>query len=203
MEELRSTDILDKEIQADARKKAERILSKAELDGQQVLADVAARVEKARKDKTALYEQKIAAFEKDKESVVPLEKQRFSVSFIDSAVKKGISDYIESLPEQKCLELLMKQLEKYKDIISGRKMNASVYGFSIGTAQQMLVKVLGSSLASCTELKENGDSHAGIILESADQMIRCRLTLSEIADELQTEKRAELASALFGGRLSE
>ena len=31
MEELRSTEVLDKEIQADARKKAEKILEKAEV----------------------------------------------------------------------------------------------------------------------------------------------------------------------------
>ena len=38
MQELRSTDILDKEIQADARKKAERMLEKADRDCQQLLA---------------------------------------------------------------------------------------------------------------------------------------------------------------------
>ena len=31
-------------------------------------------------------------------------------------------------------------------------------------------------------------------------MIRCRLTLSQIVGELETEHRAELAKALFGGR---
>ena len=32
MEELRSTEVLDKEIRADARKKAEKILDKADVD---------------------------------------------------------------------------------------------------------------------------------------------------------------------------
>ena len=37
MQELRSTDILDKEIQADARKKAERMLAKADLDCEKLI----------------------------------------------------------------------------------------------------------------------------------------------------------------------
>ena len=36
MQELRSTDILDKEIQADARKKADRILRQAEVDCEKI-----------------------------------------------------------------------------------------------------------------------------------------------------------------------
>ncbi len=50
MEELRSTEILDKEIRSDARKKAERILSKAEVDCQMILAEVDDRVENAKKE---------------------------------------------------------------------------------------------------------------------------------------------------------
>ena len=44
MEELRSTEVLDKEIETDARKKAERILAKADSDGKALVADVARRV---------------------------------------------------------------------------------------------------------------------------------------------------------------
>ena len=40
MQELRSTDILDKEIQADARKKAERMLEKADRDCENLLASI-------------------------------------------------------------------------------------------------------------------------------------------------------------------
>ena len=45
MQELRSTDILDKEIQADARKKAERMLAKADSDCAKLLASVETDIE--------------------------------------------------------------------------------------------------------------------------------------------------------------
>ena len=46
MQELRSTDILDKEIQADARKKAERMLQKTDRECEQLLASVENDLEK-------------------------------------------------------------------------------------------------------------------------------------------------------------
>ena len=46
MQELRSTDILDKEIQADARKKAERMLQKADAECANLLESVGQDIEK-------------------------------------------------------------------------------------------------------------------------------------------------------------
>ena len=40
MQELRSTDILDKEIEADARRKAEAILKRADKECEEILASV-------------------------------------------------------------------------------------------------------------------------------------------------------------------
>ena len=51
MQELRSTDILDKEIQADARKKAERMLQKADSDCQALLESVNEDIQKAADEK--------------------------------------------------------------------------------------------------------------------------------------------------------
>ena len=51
MEELRSTEILDKEIEADARKKADRIVAKAESEAKSIIAGVDERVKKAVEEK--------------------------------------------------------------------------------------------------------------------------------------------------------
>ena len=99
MQELRSTDILDKEIQADARKKAERMLEKADRDCQQLLASVETDIEKAAQDKKNFFAHKLEAFEKDRQAVVPLEKERFKVSFIQNAVIQNINKYLEGLSE--------------------------------------------------------------------------------------------------------
>ena len=41
----------------------------------------------------------------------------------------------------------------------------------------------------------------GMILESADRTVRCRVTINELVSELVDTNRFELAEALLGGRV--
>ena len=208
MEELRSTEVLDKEIETDARKKAERILAKADSDGKALVADVANRIEKFTEEKTAEYQKKTENYRADRDAVVPLEKERFLVSFIESAIVKAIDSYLDALGEEKRIALAVRRWNTYKSVVAFQKVNAFVFGFDAANAEAALKKE-GVSLASCTPVayEKSGDEgidgltfNEGIILETEDKMIRCRLTLSQIVGELKTEYRAELAKALFGGR---
>lgn len=206
MQELRSTDILDKEIQADARKKAERMLAKADSDCAKLLASVDTDIEKAAEEKQEFFAHKLDAFEKDRMAVVPLEKERFKVSFIQNAVIQNINKYLEALTEEKRLTLVARNF----DFNTDRRLNAYVYGFSVSAAKKFLSSKLGDKLLSCTETKfgavaledEIGLSNPqGIILESEDKNFRCRLTLSEVIEKLLDTNRAELSATLFGGDL--
>ncbi len=206
MQELRSTDILDKEIQADARKKAERMLAKADRDCEQLLASVNSDIEKATEEKQQFFAHKLEAFEKDRQAVVPLEKERFKVSFIQNAVIQNINKYLEELSEEKRLELVARNFTFNTDY----RFNAYVYGFSADSAKKFLSSKLGDKLLSCSETKfgasvledEIGLSKPqGIILESEDKNFRCRLTLSEVIEKLLDSNRAELSATLFGGDL--
>ena len=208
MQELRSTDILDKEIQADARKKAERMLEKADRDCQQLLASVDTDIEKAAEEKKQFFERKLDAFETDRKAVVPLEKERFKVSFIQNAIIQNVNKYLKGLPEEKRLELVSRSFDF--TLTEGLKFNAYVYGFSPDGAKKFLSKKLGDRLLSCTETKfgfsalEDDIGLAnpqGIILESDDKNFRCRLTLIEVIEKLLDTNRAELSATLFGGDL--
>ena len=210
MEELRSTEVLDKEIETDARKKAERILAKADSDGKALVADVAHRIEKFTEEKTAEYQKKTESYQADKDAVVPLEKERFLVSFMESAIIKAIDSYLEALGEEKRIALAVRRWNAYKAVVASQKVNALVFGFDAARAEAALKKA-GVPLVSCTSVayEKSGDEgidgltfKEGIILETEDTMIRCRLTLSQIVGELETEHRAELAKALFGGRFN-
>ena len=64
MEELRSTEILDKEIREDARRKANRILNNSVIDFEKILEDVNIRFEKDAEIKKAEYESKISNYKK-------------------------------------------------------------------------------------------------------------------------------------------
>jgi V/A-type H+-transporting ATPase subunit E len=206
MQELRSTDILDKEIQADARKKAERMLQKTDRECEQLLASVEADLEKAAEEKKEFFAHKLEAFETDRKAVVPLEKARFKVTFIQNAIIQNINKYLEGLTEEKKLELVSRSF----DFSADRKLNAYVYGFSLEIAKKFLSNKMAGKLLSCTETKFGASileediglaKPEGIILESEDKNFRCRLTLSEVIAKLLDIKRSELSATLFGGQI--
>jgi V/A-type H+-transporting ATPase subunit E len=206
MQELRSTDILDKEIQSDARKKAERMLQKADHDCQTLLESVETDIQKAADEKRSFFEHKLESFETDRKAVVPLEKERYKVSFIQDAIIQNINKYLEALTEEKRLTLVARNF----DFNTDRRLNAYVYGFSVSAAKKFLSSKLGDKLLSCTETKfgavaledEIGLANPqGIILESEDKNFRCRLTLSEVIEKLLDTSRADLSATLFGGDL--
>lgn len=209
MEELRSIEVLDKEIQADARKKAEKILEKAEVDCNLLLAGVDELVEKSKTEILKKNDAKIAAFEKDQAAALPLEKERFKVSFIQTAINKAFDDYFKKLSDEKILEILLKKAESYAASLNSQKLNAAFYGFS----EQSVKKIIGKSFSvlSYTETEfnkiivENNEGLSipkGVILETEDKSVRVRLTISELISQIQDKYRAELFEALFGGRLS-
>ena len=206
MQELRSTDILDKEIQADARKKAERMLAKADSDCAKLLASVETDIEKAAEEKQQFFAHKLEAFEKDRMAVVPLEKERFKVSFIQNSVVANINKYLEGLSEEKRLSLVARNFDFKTDV----GLNAYVYGFSVSGAKKFLSEKLGNKLLSVSETKFSAfileddiglEKPQGIILESEDKKIRCRLTLTEVIEKLLDSNRTELSDTLFGGAL--
>ena len=206
MQELRSTDILDKEIQADARKKAERMLAKTDSECEKLIASVESDIEKAAEEKQQFFAHKLEAFEKDRMAVVPLEKERFKVSFIQDAVIQNINKYLEALSEEKKLDLVAHDF----DFKTERSLNAFVYGFSLSDAKKFLSDKMGSKLLSVKETKFGAvileediglAKPEGIILESEDKNFRCRLTLNEVIEKLLDTNRADLSATLFGGDL--
>ena len=128
MQELRSTEILDKEILNDAAKKAENIKRKTDEEISQVLASVDENVAIAEKDKEAYYAEKLNSFIKDKKAAAPLEKQRMEVSFIQKSIMLKINQYLSSLPEKKRLELVLKQIPS-EYIKQNKNLVAYIYGF--------------------------------------------------------------------------
>ena len=159
-------------------------------------------------DAISKYDEKIAAFENDQKAAVPLEKERFLVSFIQESINKAIDEYVESLTEEEKLSLVLKQLTKYEKNLKSGKVRAFVYGFDTALVKKALEKRL--ELVSCEKTEFNklivekscGNScKKGIILETEDRSVRCRLTFSELFSQIQDTYRKELYDALFGGRL--
>lgn len=205
MQELRSTDILDKEIHSDAVKKAEKIIKKADSDIEALLNSVESTINKARAEKQDFYNNKLAAFEKDLNASIPLEKQRFEVTFVQEQIIKGINSYFAAKTEAEKIEIVTKSFDFNVD----KKLNAYVYGFDKLAVEKFLSKKLGKNLLKCQETKFGKialeddcglEKLEGIILESEDKSYRVRMTMSEIVSHLLDKNRAELSDALFGGQ---
>lgn len=202
MQELRSTDILDKEIKADALRKAESILARAEEECQQILNSVDEKIEAACLEKKEFYAKKVADYERDFQASIPLEKQRFEVNFVQNAVISSINAYLEGLSEEKRLELVTKNFDFSMDKV----FNAYVYGFDSAAVEKFLSKKLGKKLASCQKtdfgkiIIEDDiglENNEGIILEAEDKSVRCRLTLVEVINHILDKNRSELSDCLF------
>lgn len=200
MEELRSTDILDKEIQNDARKKAQALVEQGKQKAAEFLDGVSGRLQAARVQKEKFYGEKLAKKQKDSDASLPLEKERFLVSYIGSSIDQATEDYLKKLPEEKRIALAVKILDGKDALVQGKKFLAKVCGFDKNAAQAAVEKKLGAKLISC-ETVQVGHNPQGITLESEDRSVKIRLTLNEIIDEAKDRHYKEMFDALFGGRL--
>ncbi len=206
MEELRSTEILDKEIQEDARKKADRILKNADTEAARIASDVETRIAAARQEKEEVCKKRIEAGQRDADAAVPLEKERFLVSFEDKAVTTAIEEYYTALSEKKRLTLIGNLLKQFKDILSGKQGNLSFNGFSEKNIRKLIQDELGTSfILSMTELDDphamEKEAYRGMVIETSDGRIRCRVTIPEIFANLIDSNRYELVQAIFGDAL--
>ena len=210
MEELRSAEILDKEIQDDARKKAEKILRNADSQCDQIMAQVESRLEEAKKEKEIYFNQKADQVKKDLDSSMPLEKSRFLVSYISSSIAKGINEYLKTLSSEKRFELAVSLLNQFSNLVSDRTFDAAVYGFDPAYVKSTLSSNVKINSCSSVDFAKSGSEavdgieiHEGVILLSEDKSVKIRLTLEEVITELIDKYRKELAVTLFGGRLPE
>lgn len=200
MEELRSTDILDKEIQNDARKKAQVLLDQGKARAAEILAGVQGQVAEAKAQKEKFYGDKLSKKQKDSDASLPLEKERFLVSFVGTSIDQAIDEYLKKLPEEKRIELVLKILDGKDELYKDKKFSAKIHGFDQKTAKDAVEKKLGSKLLSC-ELVQNSHESDGMILESEDRSLKMRLTIEEIIGAAKDKHYKEMSDALFGGRL--
>lgn len=208
MEELRSTEILDKEIQNDARKKAQKILEKADADCQFLLQNVKTRLDSAESERKQKNVEKINTHQKNLNAALPLEKERFLVSYVQNAIEKACDNYLTSLSLSQKIDLLKNQLKKYVEKLVDKKMTAYFYGLSEQDVKKVIdnqVNVVRYEQVSFGKLIVENDcglsEKFGIILEDEELLIRVRLTISELVSQVQERYRWELYNSLFDGRL--
>jgi len=199
MEELRTTEVLDREILEDARKKAYKILKA--LD--ETLAAQTSEWEK--KISGAIVSVKNVFAERQKKLTeeifarLPLDKRRLRSESSEGFLIKSMDDFLNSLKRETLLSVLKFELSgRVKICIEDDLLhNAEVKysGISLSEAAELLKDIPGSNK---WVYEQDPVSRKFPYIEINTEAIKITASVESAAAALLKEKRAELAAALFG-----
>jgi V/A-type H+-transporting ATPase subunit E len=186
MKELRSTETLDREIEEDARKKAERILKNADAEAQKIAVAVENQVQETLEERRAGLEDDYSRFVRDQEAILPLDQIRYLASFEDTAITKAMDAYLRSLPPEKKEAILAEQLAAYRSLLEGQQVTVECFGVTEKAAAKLVEKNSGAKVTTCSVIDDNTAGmllpparegitlHCGVLVEIVDKSLRCR-----------------------------
>ena len=175
------------------------------------MSSVDDKVTKTVEEKEAALISKLESIKTNLNASLPLEKERFQVSFVENLIITKIQDYLKSLSQEKRIQLVLEKIKTIKtdeyvdSLLKEKSFTAYVYGFDIKKVEKALNDILGKRLLACQPTDfgkliledEILEINEGIILESQDKEVRFRMTLTEVVEELLNNNREELAETLF------
>ena len=202
MEELQSTDVLDREILEDARKKAKRILAAAE---ESIAAAARSWEAKTDRDIEALNRNYAGRIEKAREEIMarlPLDKRRAHSEKVEALLVAAMGEYLGALPREKLLALLEGEL---------RRCAAGLPDSDPGPLEAICRALSREELAALLDAALPGKEwafpeaaafhqipgHLPAIIVNAPSA-RLTASVDALAATLMEDSRAELVSALLG-----
>lgn len=195
MEELRSTEVLTKEILEDARRKAFRILKEADKSA----AEKAAAWEKKTEKALAELDAKSAEEEKrerdDIMARLPLDTRRIRSERIENLLREALDRYLANLPRDKALKILAGELARRKDALSGGPVEVEARGLSGEEAARLLAGV-GEGITV-----GGGQAYPALVLDSPE--VKITVSLEAAARQALLDARGELTRALVGPAILE
>lgn len=206
MQEIKSTQNIEKQIFYDAQKKAQIILQNADDECKKINDQFNLDFENIKKEKTEFYKNKADDFRSDLFATFALEKQRIELSSVNERLLQKINEYLLSLTSEQRLKIAAGFFDLKKICITNKKYNAFVYGFDLQNVQEVLsgFKEIAIEKIEKTEFgKKIVEAEIdlavkeGIILEATDNSQRIRITLSEVINELLENNRQSLYESLF------
>ncbi|MDR2718760.1 MAG: ATPase [Treponema sp.] len=199
MEELQSTELLDREILEDARKKAHRILKTAEDTIQAKLAEWEQNLSASLAELEEKYAQQGQLAADEIMARLPIDKRRTKAKQIEALLRSAAETWYGGLSRGRVLDLLRKELEKR--LAATEKFNADggiraqIHQIGRTEAQTVLQAVLPGKACTIEEI-HSVSAYPEIILETPQARIYA--SIGKIVDFLLGEKRAELVEALLG-----
>jgi hypothetical protein len=206
MEELRSTDVLDREILEDARRKAQRILKSADEAAAAATAAWEKKAEELIAAARARYAEKLEQSRVEIMARLPMDKRRSRIAQIESFLRTGMEAYIAGLGRDKIIALLTAELGRRVAVcpgIAGVPFEVRFRGLERAEVERLLKELFpgGSWTAEESSLHHIPGSFPALVIDSAD--VRVTAAVDEAAEALLKDKRAELAAALLGAAFFE
>ncbi|GHV37170.1 hypothetical protein AGMMS49546_04170 [Spirochaetia bacterium] len=200
MEELQSTEVLDREILEDARKKAYRILKTAD---DTVKANAAAWDKKAR-DAAAELKQRYA--ERSKRAAeeimarLPLDKQRAESEKIEGLIGSAVDNWYAGLGRDRVLSILEGELRKRLEVcpeFNAANFRVVFHNLDQKEGEGLLKKVLPQGKWESEAAPADGaNKYPEIIIDS--KTVKITASIQMVTGSLLGDYRSELTEALIG-----
>jgi V/A-type H+/Na+-transporting ATPase subunit E len=196
MDELRSSDALEKEIREDSRKKAERMLKQAEEAAKRCLEEGAAANEAELEALRAEYAKKAESYREEAMARLPMDKKRKRIEWAQRRLEAALGERLKALDSEGLLALMSKRLREAAPHFSGKECSASARGLEPEAAARALARSI-PGMSAPQPLRESGGGR-GLSLSTADGRVRFEADEDSIKEELLDKSRRELVEALLG-----
>ena len=199
MEELQTTEILDREILEDARKKAFKVLKSADdtikaksREWENKISEALKELEEKFAGQGRLAAGEIAA-------ILPMDKRRAKAERIESLLRSSVETWYAGLSRERVLDFIKKELKKRLAVCGGinrahGQCRAVIRKLTRVEAAAVLKEVLPD--VPCLIEETQSDGYPEFILENND--VRIYASINKTVDFFLKEKRAELVEALLG-----
>jgi hypothetical protein len=194
MEELQSTELLDREILEDARKKVLRILKAADDSIHNQGAEWEKKTEVMLSELEIKYREQCGNISDEIMARLPVDKRRIRAQRIEGLISQAADAWYAAQSKKRILDLLCHELSAQLSFCKAASFNTAYYS---NLSSDEIGSILKSVNINCAS-KEKPSPHIYpfIILENDD--IRITSSIKKTIDFLLQEKRAELIEALLG-----
>jgi vacuolar-type H+-ATPase subunit E/Vma4 len=199
MEELQSTDNLDKEILEDARKKAHKILKAADDTIKTKTAEWEKKLTATLGELEEKYTKNSKSITEEIMAVLPIDKKRARARKIEELLHLAVENWYSRLNRKRVLEFLQSELSKRLASCGGFSssdgINAYIHKIEKPEAEAILKAVLPGKTCNI-EKTQSTSAYPHIILENRE--IRIYASVGKAVEFILGEKREELIAALLG-----
>jgi len=206
MEELQSTEVLDREILDDARKKALRIIKQADDAVNSQNAQWEKKTEDSKKDLEKKYIEQIKNETVKVMAKLPIDKQRARIERIESCLKDSVESWYQNLKREKVLKILSREVSKRlclcDEVKTSSGVKIEISGLDINEAE-VLLKPFSINYAKPFNIIKSGTNHTYPFIMIESGSTRIIASVEKAVEFIIYKNREEIIESLVGRDLME